>query len=862
MIGSDILHYNILAKIGQGGMGIVYKAYDTKLRRTVALKFLTDSHTTSETDKARFLREARAASAINHPNVCTIFDLKDYNDEQFIVMEYIEGTSLKNIIKSEQQLPLEQVIDYAKQMAAGLAAAHDKGIIHRDIKSENIMLTPSGQIKIMDFGLARIKGASELTKSASTVGTVAYMSPEQLDGREVDFRSDIFSFGVVFYELLTGHLPFKGEHPSTMIHSILNGEPEPVEKFRNVPENISIVLNKILKKNSVDRYQSIDAIVQDLDQGYEITDLSISSLSSSKKSSLKKRQQEKNSLTLHMFAIIAMVLIVSAVILYQSDDKQSAEIQILSITSGPGKAEGVTFSPDGKKLAFHWIKEGEEKSRYDLYVHQIGTTDFVRLTSHPDFDLWPAWSPDGQYIAFSRWGDENLDNDGIYLIPFMGGTARKISSTVGLFLNWSPVDDLLAFSNGHEGSITMLSPGSGLLEQLTIPERNWADHYPVFSNDGQHVAFVRGETFGSGDIYVVSKNGGEPERITNDNAFIRGLVWSTNDKQLIFSSNRVGGQKLWRVTLKDKSVKLLAAGGQNSILPTLSKDGQHLAYSEITNDDWNVGRIKLPEKFTRVKIESVIKTGRSERAPALSCDGKRLAYSSDLSGFGEIWTCDVDGENRSQLTCMNAAAGSPQWSPAGEKIAFDNQAAGNGDIYVIAADGGSPIRLTFDPADDMQPSWSQDGEWIYFTSNRTKKDEIWKIKSAGGEPQQVTQFGGSTAFEAPDGMLYYFTQKDGKAGIWKRSISGGEEEFVQNTGPARLDWAAGPNGIYSHKWNDAQNEYIISYYDFKLKTLSKIASMEYIPELVFPAVPSDGKYYYLSIQPDMPQSNIIVVKNF
>ena len=218
-------------------MGIVYKAYDTTLQRTVALKFLPKDFASNDANKARFLREARAASAINHPNVCTIFDLKEHECEPFIVMEYIEGQTLKDLVKSELQLPVEQVVEYAKQIAHGLDAAHEKGIIHRDIKSENIMLTSSGGIKVMDFGLARIKGASELTQSASTVGTVAYMSPEQLDGRNVDTRTDIFSYGVVLYELLVGKLPFKGEHPSTMIHSILHDEPEPVEKYRDdVPE--------------------------------------------------------------------------------------------------------------------------------------------------------------------------------------------------------------------------------------------------------------------------------------------------------------------------------------------------------------------------------------------------------------------------------------------------------------------------------------------------------------------------------------------------------------------------------------------------------------------------------------------------
>jgi len=264
MIGKIISHYKVLEKLGEGGMGVVYKAEDTKLKRTVALKFLPPHISDSPEEKARFIHEAQSASALNHPNVTTIYGIEDTSEGLFIVMEYCEGKTLKKIIDKET-LSIKKVLDIGIQVCEGLTAAHEKGIVHRDIKSENIMLTPRGQIKIMDFGLAKLKGADRLTESGSTLGTAAYMSPEQASGEEVDQRSDIFSFGVVLYELLTGQLPFGGEHPAAIIYSILNEESQPVARFNNqVSAKLEDMVTKALAKDKEERYQHIDDLLADL----------------------------------------------------------------------------------------------------------------------------------------------------------------------------------------------------------------------------------------------------------------------------------------------------------------------------------------------------------------------------------------------------------------------------------------------------------------------------------------------------------------------------------------------------------------------------------------------------------------------
>ncbi len=262
MIGSMISQYRILEELGRGGMGVVYKAEDTKLKRIVALKFLPEHAAAQDEDRQRFLQEAQAASALNHPNVCTIFDIQEFNGQTFIVMEYIEGKTLRD---AKSSLNLKQVVDVAVQIAEGLAAAHAKGIIHRDIKTDNIMVRPDGRVQIMDFGLAKLQGVSAISKAGSTIGTTAYMSPEQIQGVEADHRADIFALGVVVYELLTGQLPFKGAHEAAVMYEIVNVDPPSVRAEKpDIEPDLERIVMKCLEKDREDRYQSAREVAVDL----------------------------------------------------------------------------------------------------------------------------------------------------------------------------------------------------------------------------------------------------------------------------------------------------------------------------------------------------------------------------------------------------------------------------------------------------------------------------------------------------------------------------------------------------------------------------------------------------------------------
>ena len=265
MIGKTISQYKIIEKLGEGGMGVVYKAKDTKLDRFVALKFLPHNLNISDDERQRFVQEAKAAAAINHPNVCVIHDIQEQGDQLFIVMEFVQGKTLRDLVGATGPVAPTEALNYAIQIGEALQAAHEKGVVHRDIKSENIMVAAKNQIKVMDFGLAKLKGSLKLTKSSSTLGTLAYMSPEQINSSKVDARSDIFSFGVVLFEMLTGKMPFSGDYEAAIMYSILHEEPEPLQKhLPDAPSELVHILNRVLEKDPQDRYQSMSDLVSEL----------------------------------------------------------------------------------------------------------------------------------------------------------------------------------------------------------------------------------------------------------------------------------------------------------------------------------------------------------------------------------------------------------------------------------------------------------------------------------------------------------------------------------------------------------------------------------------------------------------------
>lgn len=880
MIGQTVLHYKIIEELGQGGMGVVYKAEDIKLKRLVALKFLPSHISASEDDLARFNQEAQAAAALNHPNICIVYAIEEDKGQQFIVMEYVDGITLSGKIE-QSPLKMKDAISYAIQIGEALQEAHSNGIVHRDIKTENIMVNTKNQIKVMDFGLAKLKGSIKLTKTSSTVGTLAYMAPEQIQGGKVDARSDIFSFGVVLFEMLTGLLPFPGEHDASVMYSIMNEEPEPLQKY--IPDansDLIHIMNRILEKDPEDRYQSMKDIVIELRRINKRTG-SVSRKTISYSPPLTKELRVKEDvqkeagpsrkklwLITGSLAVIIILAALSYFLFIKNSGVTLPPMKTVNFTSYSGIESNPAFSPDGKSIAFRW--NGVNQDNTDIYVKLIGAGSPLRLTNDPGNEHNPAWSPDGRYIAFRRWGEDGCS---YYIIPSLGGDERKIASVknAGDGIDWSPDGKELAISASDLSAlpcIMLISIDTGEKQKLTNPDANGLDrdNLPRFSPDGSQIAFIKSLSFAVSELYLVPSTGGKEKRLTFDKLRVISDAWIPNGKEIVFSSNRSGNVALWRIPSEGGTVKLIAGTGENANYIDVAKEGNALAYQHNTQNIniWELG-LNASNAVVKSPVKLITST-KTQIEPQYSPDGKYIVFTSNRSGVREIWRCNKDGTNPVQMTYFGGPApGTPRWSPDGQSIAFDCQVKGNEDIYVVNSSGGTPRQITFSKFDDQVPSWSRDGEWIYFTSNRTGTHQIWKIPSEGGNAIQVTKNGGYGAFESYDGKYLYFTQSDNNSEIFRMAVNGGEEQPINDNILNHLNWggwAITDKGIYFAKI-DSNGLGHISYYDFETK---KAKLIFITPKRIWPYstkidISPDGRSL-LFVEIDQVNSDIILAQNF
>jgi serine/threonine protein kinase len=591
MIGKTIAHYQILEKLGEGGMGVVYKARDTHLDRLVALKVLPPEKVADPERKRRFVQEAKAASALNHPNIITIHDIASENGADFIVMEYVQGKTLDALVP-RKGLRLNETLKLAIQMADALAKAHSAGIIHRDLKPTNVMVTDDGLVKVLDFGLAKLTEVSESgdeatrslrhqTEEGTIVGTVSYMSPEQAEGKKVDARSDIFSFGSVLYEMATGQQAFHGDSKMSTLAAILNQEPKPISQLvPGIPRDLEKIINRCIRKAPERRWQAMPDLKGTLEELKEESD-------SGKLVAAVVTHRSRRWSPVWIIAALALLAAAAVTKWFNRSNSEAPEepTTSLPLTSYQGYEGHASFSPDGNQVAFEW--NGEKQDNLDIYIKVIGSGGPLRLTTHPAGDFSPAWSPDGRFIAFLR--EQPTEKAAVLLLPALGGSERKLGETLGFGLAWSPDGNSLAISdNGSSDEpvgLFLLSVETGDKRRLTSPPaKRIRDSAPAFSPDGHTLAFSRSTSYSNSDLYLLalSDSGvpmGEPKQLTFDNRGASSPAWTPDGHDIIFASGGEDSRSLWRVAASGPGKpRRLASVGEAGSQPAISRQGHRLAY--------------------------------------------------------------------------------------------------------------------------------------------------------------------------------------------------------------------------------------------------------------------------------------------
>ena len=811
MIGKTISHYKIVEKLGEGGMGVVYKAEDTKLERSVALKFLAAHLLDDDEAKQRFLREAKAAAALDHPNICTVHEIDEVEGKTFLAMAFLKGETLEDRI-AKGPLPLKDALDIARQVAEGLQAAHAEGIVHRDIKPANVLVSPEGRATIMDFGLARLTEASRLTKADQTVGTAAYMSPEQMQGAEVDHRTDIWAHGCVLYEMVAGTRPFKGEYAQALAYEIVNQAPEPLTGVRaGVPMELEFIVGKCLAKDPTDRYQSaaeaavdLRTLAEKLKSGRS-TILRTTNVAASAPAALADQtlipveaapRHGPVRIWQALFAVATLALLALASLYFGQSPPPSLPAVEFSAAAPEGLRTGqISLSPDGRHLVVSVRPAGS------LWVRPLDSMEWRELAG-TEGASYPFWSPDSAWIGF--FADERLRK-----VALAGGPAQTIAEAFqGRGGSWG-ADGTILFSPAPRGQIQSVSESGG--DPTAVTEAGDgsppARRFPSLLPDGRHFLYtdtnVEPERAG---IYLGSLDGDPPRRLLPDpsNAVYAPRGPQADSGLLLFVREATLTARPFDVAQLEFSggaftLSATPAGAGNSAFYGFSASASGvLAY---TADSRAAGRRRLvwvDRAGALVDRTGLIADGLTSLA--LSGDGGRVAYAAREGQNMDVWTYDLTRGTRTRLTNDPAYDGAPAWSPDDSQAAFSSRQGANGaDLFLSPTDGSSAAALLLDTRDPkVLYDWSRDGRFILYTSQdpQTRTDLWYLERTAAGDGWEPRLLLSAPADErhprlSPDGRyVAYQSDKSGRLEVYVQPFpDGGRRTTVSTEGGSQPRWS-------------------------------------------------------------------------
>jgi len=879
VIGQTLDRYRIEAKLGEGGMGVVYRARDTRLDRTVAIKVLPHEKVSDPERKQRFVQEAKAASALNHPHIVTVHDIRSDAGVDFIVMEYAGGRTLDQVIPAKG-LGIAQALRYGVQIADALATAHAAGIVHRDIKPSNIMVTDEDRVKVLDFGIAKLFDPADRAAEAGTrtspstdpgivLGTAAYMSPEQAQGRTVDARSDIFSFGAVLYEMLTGRRSFAGGSSLAVLAKILNEDPAPPSTLSaSVPPDVERAVLRCLRKDPARRFQTM------ADLKVALEDLAADSAAglAAQRPAVRTPRRWR-----WIWASSVPVVLIAAYAGWRAmpAPERVTPVRAVPLLSLPGVTRSPSFSPDGNQIAFGWT--GPAGNNQDIYVQQIGAGTPLRLTTDAGRDYSPLWSPDGRWIAFLRGEGEGRQHE-LRLVPPLGGRERRLTEIQphgflrAVTLAWCPDSRCVVVTDStgadKPDALFAISLDSGEKRQLTRPlDSGFADSDPALSPDGKWLAFRREVAPFTGELTLLplAKDftaAGEPRRLTAPNMPAYNPRWTSDSAEVLFSMKA----SLWRLRVSgDGTPERLPFVGEDGSMPVVSSPqadrAARLVYVRSYTDAniWRVEAASPGAPLTSPPAVAISSTRRDAIAH-FAPDGRHVTFTSTRSGENEIWRTDSAGADAVQLTFMGAQPGWPRWSPSGDQIAFHSNPEGNGDIIVVPAEGGKPRNLTSHPATDAFPTFSPDGRWIYFSSTRSGEPRIWKIPASGGPAIQVSAGLGIMAIESADGAYLYYTESrttNTPATLWRVPVAGGPAvKMTDGVNSTSFDVTNG--GIYY--LDQAAGETRLQYFDLATRQTTTVAGNLGNSDLGLAASPDGRTILFTRI--DSSVNDLMLVENF